>query len=78
MCVCVSLSLSLAFEKSSSLSLSSPDDKLSENIWFVWSRTSYSGDKWLKVGRRRRCHHEFWNCDVTVKVSQLALVFHVC
>ena len=23
----------------------------------VWSRTSYSGDKWLKVGRRRRCHH---------------------
>ena len=20
-------------------------------------RTSYSGDKWLKVGRRRRCHH---------------------
>ena len=26
-------------------------------MWFVWSRTSYSGDKWLKVGRRRRCHH---------------------
>ena len=23
--------------------------KLSENIWFVWSKTSYSGDKW-------RCH----------------------
>ena len=40
-----------------SRSLSSPDDRLSENIWFVWSRTSYSGDKWLKVGRRRRCHH---------------------
>ena len=35
--VCVSLS----FCKSSSWSLSSPDDKLSENIWFVWSRTSY-------------------------------------
>ena len=23
--------------------------KLSENVWFVWSKTSYSGDKW-------RCH----------------------
>ena len=30
--------------------MSSPDDKLSENIWFVWSRTSYGGDKW-------RCRH---------------------
>ena len=42
-CVCVSLS----FCKYSSRSLSSPDDKLSENIWFVWSKTSNSGDKWL-------------------------------
>ena len=49
-CVCVSLSLYLSFCNSSSQSLSSPDDELSENIWFVWSRTSYSGDKW-------RCHH---------------------
>ena len=23
--------------------------KLLENVWFVWSKTSYSGDKW-------RCH----------------------
>ena len=46
----VSLSLYLSFCNSSSQSLSSPDDELSENIWFVWSRTSYSGDKW-------RCHH---------------------
>ena len=29
---------------------SSPDDKLSENIWFVWSKTSYDGYKW-------RCYH---------------------
>ena len=29
--------------------MSSPDDKLSENIWFVWSKTSYGGDKW-------KCH----------------------
>ena len=49
-CVCVSLSLYLSFCMSSSQSLSSPDDELSENIWFVWSRTSYSEDKW-------RCHH---------------------
>ena len=46
----MSLSLYLTFCKSSSQSLSSPDDNLSENIWFVWSKTSYRGDKW-------RCHH---------------------
>ena len=37
--VCVSLSLS--FRNSWSCSLSSPDDKVSENLWFVWSRISY-------------------------------------
>ena len=42
-CVWVSLSLYLSFCKSSSRSMSSPDDKLSENIWFAWSRTSYGG-----------------------------------
>ena len=52
-CVCVSLS----FFKYPSRSLSSPDDRLSENIWFVWFRTSYSGDKWLKVGGGMRCYH---------------------
>ena len=46
----MSLSLYLYFCKYSSWSLSSPDDKLSENIRFVWSKTSYDGDKW-------RCHH---------------------
>ena len=25
--------------------------KLSENIWFVWSKTSYSGDKWIRCCR---------------------------
>ena len=29
--------------------MSSPGDKLSENIWFVWSKTSYGGDIW-------KCH----------------------
>ena len=28
--------------------MSSPDDKLSENTWFVWSRTSYDGDEWRR------------------------------
>ena len=49
-CVCVSLSLYLSFCKSLSRLMLSPDDNLSENIWFVWSRTSYGVDKW-------RCHH---------------------
>ena len=51
--VFVCVSLYLCFCKSSSWSLwllSSPDDKLSENIWFLWSKTSHDGDKW-------RCHH---------------------
>ena len=42
--------------------VSSPDDKLSENIWFVWSRTSFSGDKW-------RCHH----ADGQVNVELLSV-----
>ena len=49
--VCVSLSLYLSFCKYSSRTLSSPDDKLSGNIWFVWFKTSYDVDKW-------RCHHD--------------------
>ena len=35
--VCVCVSLSLPYHKSLSRSLLSPDDKVSENIWFVWS-----------------------------------------
>ena len=41
LCLCICL-----FFKSSSWSMLSPDDKLSENNCFVWSRTSYGGDKW--------------------------------
>ena len=37
------MSLSLYLSLCSSRSMSSPDDKLSENIWFAWSRTSYGG-----------------------------------
>ena len=39
--VCVSLSLYLSC-------VSGPDDKPSENILFVWSKTSYDGDKWRR------------------------------
>ena len=57
-CAYVSLSLHLSFSKPAVIVITaSPDNKLSENIWFVWYRTSYSGDDWLKMGRRRRCHH---------------------
>ena len=42
--------MSSSFCKYLSRSLSSPDDKLSENIWFVWFKTSHDGDKW-------RCYH---------------------
>ena len=48
-CVLVSLSLYLSFCKSLSWSLSSPDDRLIENILFAWTRTLYNGDRW-------RCH----------------------
>ena len=41
----MSLYFYLSFRKSSSWSLLSPDDKLSENIWLIWSRTSYTGNK---------------------------------
>ena len=63
--VCVCVSLSLYFCRSSSWSLSSPDDKLSENIWFVWSRTSYGGDKW-------RCHHADRRTNEQVKIELLS------
>ena len=40
--LCVSLSLYLSWM----LLTHCQDRILTENIWFVWSRTSYSGDKW--------------------------------
>ena len=43
--------MSMSFCKSSSWSLSSPDDRLSENILFVRSRTSYSRDRLLIGGK---------------------------
>ena len=42
-------------------------DKLSENIWFVWSSSSYSGDKWIRVGRRRICHHDWRTNERTTR-----------
>ena len=65
--VWVSLSLYLSFCKSLSRPMSSPDDKLSENIWFVWSKTSYSGDKW-------KCHawthtHTHTHTDIHVNIE---------
>ena len=31
--------------------LISLDQELSENVWFVWSKTSYSGDVTMRDGR---------------------------
>ena len=31
---------------------SSPDDKLSENIWFVWFKTSYDGDVTMETNKQ--------------------------
>ena len=74
--VCVCVSLYLSFCKSSSRSLSSPDDKLLENIWFVWSRTSHRGDKLFYVERRRRYyqgdkkkHTQTRECSATQSVD---------
>ena len=39
------------------------DHILTENIWFVWSRTSYSGDKW-------RCHR----CGTTKRQGKIGLL----
>ena len=33
---------------------SSPDDKLSENIWFVWFKTSYDGDVTMETNDERQ------------------------
>ena len=42
------------------------DHILTENIWFVWSKTSYSGDK-------RRCHYAGrTNGDEQVKIELLS------
>merc|ERR1712015_9873 len=41
---------SMCIMSMSTMSVSSPDDKLSEDIWFVWFKTSHDGDKW-------RCYH---------------------
>ena len=77
-CVCVCVSLSLSFRNSRSWSLSSPDDKVSENIWFVWSRTSHGGDKW-------RCHHGDRRTDnrtseyrATLSMDTVRLSFAIC
>ena len=53
--LCVSLSVYLSWI----LLTHCQDHILTENIWFVWSRTSYSGDKW-------RCHR----CGTDVRTDK--------
>ena len=49
LCICVFVFVYLQVRHPGTLFLRSLYHHLSENIWFVWSKTSYSGDK-------RRCH----------------------
>ena len=41
------------------------DHILAENIWFVWSKTSYCGDKW-------RCYRCGTNKQRTLKIELLS------
>ena len=50
LCICVFVFVYLCMRHFVISVLISLDQELSENIRFVWSKTSYSGDKW-------RCHH---------------------
>ena len=45
LCICVFVFVYLCMRHSVISVLISLDQELSENIWFVWSKTSYSGDK---------------------------------
>ena len=49
LCICVFVFMYLQVRHPGTLFLRSLYHHLSENIWFVWSKTSYSGDK-------RRCY----------------------
>ena len=49
LCVCVFVFVYLCIRHLAISVLISLDQVLSENIWFVWSKPSNSGDKW-------RCH----------------------
>merc|ERR1711895_69234 len=49
LCICVFVFVYLCMRHLVISILISLNQELSENLWFVWSETSYSGDKW-------RCH----------------------
>ena len=46
LCICVSVFVYLCMRHLVISVLISLDQELSENVWFVWSKPSYSGDKW--------------------------------
>ena len=53
LCICVFVFVYLCMRHLVISVLISLDQVLSENIWFVWSKPSYSGDV-TKAGQRRR------------------------
>ena len=68
LCVYLSLYLSLMLLKHCQ------DDILTENIWFIWSKTSHSGDKWrcYRCGTdgRRRTDAGRWVLQYVIKRNQ--------
>ena len=53
LCICVFVFVYLCRRHLVISVLISLDQELSENVWFVWSKTPYSGDVTMRDGRRR-------------------------
>ena len=66
LCICVSVFVYLCMRHLVISVLISLDQALSENIWFVWSKSSFSGDKkgcdarGRTDGRNVKIELEFW------------------
>ena len=66
LCICVFVFVYLQVRHPGTLFLRSLYHHLSENIWFVWSKTSYSGDK-------RRCYQAGQTNDKQWNIGLLSL-----
>ena len=51
LCICVFVFVYLCMRHLEISVLISLDQELSENVWFIWSKTSYSGDVTMRDGR---------------------------
>ena len=69
LCICVFVFVYLCMRHLVISVLISLDQVLSENIWFVWSKPSYSGDKW----RCHRCETGRWQTTSEDRATQLLI-----